>query len=238
MRMCRTLCSLFLFAAVLARPGACRADQIYGSGGLQGLGVFDGTFTYTATDAGHATLVVQLDNLSPAANGGYLTAFVFNNPGGITGATLTSTNTNFGLLGGPTFSGGVNGAPFGAFDLGAGLGGSFEGGGNPHPGIPVGGSATFTFAFTGNNLDGLTTQSFALSPSHQGDKTAFFVARFKGFVDGGSDKVPGVLGGGGISGDAFSPEPGSLTLAGVSLATLLGFGWARRRRAPAPPATP
>jgi hypothetical protein len=219
--------------AVLACPGLALADPIYGNSGLEGLGAFDGTFTYTPKDAGDATLSVKLNNLNTAAEGGFITAFIFRNPQGrITGATMTSSNLNFALLGQPNFLGDINGMPFGSFDLGASTGGAFEGGGKPQKGIPAGGSATFTFKLTGNGLNLLNTQSFFLVPDPPDASKghhAHFVARFRGYHDEGSDKVPGNLGGGTghIAGE--SPEPATLTLAGISATALLGFAWIRKR---------
>jgi hypothetical protein len=210
-------------------PAAAQADLIHikGDPGLNGLGFFKGTIAYSDTDPGHATLTVMLTNTSPAANGGFLTGFVFNNPGDkITGVTLTGP-AKFELLGGPKFNNNaINGAPFGHFDIGAAVGGSFEGGGNPNPGLGVGQTGTFVFSLTGKGLDGLSALSFekelSVGPGNgEGDKP--FVARFRGFKNGGSDKVP----------DAVvheTPEPGTLALTGATLCGLAGYGWARRRR--------
>jgi hypothetical protein len=202
-----------------------RADFITTGDGT--LGHFKLTLSYTAAASGtSADLKVVLQNTSPVANGGDLTAFVFNNPDNLIGkATLSkSSNSNFQLLGAPSFDNGVNGAPFGQFDLGASTFKSFEGGGAPSKGIAVGATGTFTFAFTGTNLNTLDEESFvdALSvPPGDGGGEKFFVARFRGFVNGGSDKVPA---------RAHNPEPGTLTLAGLGILGLLGAGWRRWRR--------
>jgi hypothetical protein len=225
--------SLCCCALLTAGPATGRAAPISGGAGVEGLGNFAGTFSYTPGGPGSATLVVRLENTSPLDNGGFLTAFLFNNPDGrVTGATLASSNAHFALLGGTGPDGGVNAAPFGHFDLGAGLGGAFLGGGSPRGGIPVGDSETFTFHLSGTGLDGLTEQSFftSLSGAAGGGEPgqvsadgarAFFVARFRGFEDGGSDKVPATL--------EHAPEPGCLALAGVGVAGLLGCAWWRRR---------
>jgi hypothetical protein len=209
-------------------PAVGHADLIHivGDQGLTGLGFYKGTLEYTDTDAGHAALTVTLTNSSPAANGGYLTGFAFNDPGNkITGVKLTGP-AKFGLLGGPNFDHGINAAPFGHFDIGAAVGGSFEGGGNPGPGIGVGQTRTFVFSLTGTALNTLTVQSFvhdlSVGPGDgEGDKP--FVARFRGFKDGGSDKVPDSV-------VHDSPEPGTLALAGIALLTLVGYRWSRRQR--------
>ncbi|HKB39676.1 MAG TPA: PEP-CTERM sorting domain-containing protein [Gemmataceae bacterium] len=229
--------SLCVFAVLCGGTGAVRAEPISGSSGLANLGSFTGDFTYTPLTSNSATLDIVLNNTSLLANGGYLTAFVFNNPDhAITGGTLTSSNSNFHLLGGSNYNGEVKAPPFGKFDLGASITGQFLGGGSPRGGIPAGGSATFTFSLTGHGLDALTTASFYAarsSPEAQDLDPAYFVARFRGFKNGGSDKVPGQIsgggGGGGTGGIESAPEPGTMTLAGIGIASALGYGWSRRR---------
>ena len=210
---------VFAVISFLIAVASAQAGPITSVGGLNGLGSFDGTFTYVSTDATKGTLNITLNNTSPLANGGYLTAFVFNNPGQrITGASLWSSDVDFQLLGAPGLSNGVNGAPYGRFDMGASTGGSFEGGGNPSKGIAVGDSAEFAFHFTGSNMDGLTTHDFFAAfstPPRIGQGEQAFVARFRGFDCGDSDKVPG-----GMMPPVVTPEPGTL---GISLAGLSGL---------------
>src|SRR5262245_37095546 len=89
---------LFATAILIVTMNAARADFITIGSTIAGLGTFTGHIEYNAVDASHATLLVQLTNTSPAANGGYLTAFVLNNPLNlITGATLSADNTNFNM---------------------------------------------------------------------------------------------------------------------------------------------
>src|SRR5262245_7676801 len=102
---------LFLLALGIALGPTvqpARALNIVGVPGnsTSGLGNFSATFTYTASSATAATIVVSITNTSPAANGGFLTAFVFNNPDNlITGVSLSSTSSTFDtLLGSPTFN--------------------------------------------------------------------------------------------------------------------------------------
>jgi hypothetical protein len=95
--------------------------------------------------------------------------------------------------------------------------------GPPSKGIGVGQSAIFKFNLTGHNLNMLTEDSFVFTRSvgpgdGQGDK--FFVARFRGFNDEGSDKVPAV---------PHAPEPAGLLLGAVGAAGLLGGAWRQRR---------
>src|SRR5262245_11688384 len=213
-------CTLVLLAG-LASAG--RAEPITGTGSL---GSFDGSFLYTPTGTDSGTLDIVLNNTSPPANGGFLTAFAFNSPtDSIKVLSLTSSNSNFGLLGGPTFQDGISGSPFGNFDIGASTSSDWLGGGNPTTGIGVNGSATFSFALTGTGIGALTTQSFlsTLSSSPEGGGAQAFVARFRGFNPDGSDKVPGHPSDptGGIQG-GNAPEPGSLALAGAALLCLAG----------------
>lgn len=167
-------------------------------------GSFTGTLTYTHVSGNDGTLDVSLTNTSPPANGGYLTGFVFNIIDGGPGRTATlisSSKSGFQLLLNE------NAPPFGTFDAGAALGGSWVGGGNPSGGIPVGGTATFTFGITAPNAASLTSSSFVgTSAPYQ------FVVRFRGFANGESDKVP-------------VPGPAS-----ASLLALAALAASRRRR--------
>ena len=207
---------LLIIMLMLVIASSTWAIPITGTGTL---GDFSGSFTYSFTNDTSASIVVNLTNTSPVANGGYLTAFAFNNPNNsITGATLSSTSPNFGLIGTPDFDNTISGSPFGDFDAGASTGGSWLGGGNPTTGIAVGSSETFTFSLSGSGLSGLTTQDFinelTSSPSGQ---SYWFAARFRGFIDGGSDKVP-------ADGEnpPVIPEPTTILLLGSGLLGLFG----------------
>jgi len=197
------------------------------TGSAEQLGNFTGELTY---DPLTATLTVELTNTSPLANGGYLVDFVFNNPGdNIEGVqTFTPSNTNFNLYGGPDFDNSLNGAPFGYFDIGAGTGNEFPGNGNPDKGIGVGQTEIFTFVFTGDNVGNLTESNFVeeLSTGASGDwGNQFFMARFRGFNNGGSDKVPGE-----VSGYGVIPEPGTFLLLGTGLLGLAAYRYRRSKR--------
>jgi hypothetical protein len=196
------------------------------------LGSYTGTLTYEASSSTAATLTITLKNTTNSTLGGDLTAFVFNNPGGqITSASL-STTTHFLLMSG---SNSINAGPYGYFDFGATTGGAFEGGGNPSLGLAPGQTGKFTFNLTGTGLGSLTGSDFfstlSVGPGDgQGDQA--FVARFRGFIPDGSDKVPGVDPPGPPQ---QAPEPGSLILAALSGLGLVGLVRARRQRSSAQP---
>ncbi len=147
---------------VFAGASPARAGMIVGdtANSEHSPGDFSDSISDTFTDSANASLVVSLTNTSSAANGGYLTAFVLNNPDDpITGIGLTSTSTSFGTL---LFDDeGVNETPFGHFDLGA----TAEAGGPPQNGIAVGDTVVFTFTLTGTMLDTLGVGRFDDSPS-------------------------------------------------------------------------
>jgi hypothetical protein len=216
--MNKKLLVLAAIAALALAPSIAGAVPIAigGSQGLNNLGIFSGTFDYTPTSSTTGTVDIVLNNDSLTA--GFLTAFLFNIPTGadVTAALLTASNTNFTLLGDANdFADGESGAPFGTFDIGATTGNSFEGGGAPSLGIAQGGSGTFSFALTGTGLGALTAQDFLSTlsvPPGDGEGAQGFVVRFRGFPDNGSDKVP--------NGPGPVPEPGTLSLLGLGLASL------------------
>lgn len=213
-------CCAVLSAGILA-AAPCRADTVPISGdtanSTEGLGDFTGSITYTPTMGDMGSLIVSLTNTSPLANGGFLTAFIFNinSTDSDASAMLLSTDT-------ATFTGisDVNGQPFGMnFDAGASAtGGQFEGGGNPSGGLTVGATGNFEFKITADDAALLTAADFF----SEGPNAFNFIVRFRGFEDNGSDKVPAGPGGNG----PIIPLPSAAALAGAGLFCLAG----RRRR--------
>jgi MYXO-CTERM domain-containing protein len=188
-------------AGALAAPSAGSMLGFQGITGPTHRGAYHGTMEWIAPgekeDCG--TLIVSLTNDSPAANGGFLTGFAFQVIDGLTLQYLAedafSENTWQHISD-------VHAPPYGTFDYGAALGGNWLGGGNPNFGIGVGDTKLFAFEVCGSRsiLDSIDVFAF-----FDDDEGYGFVARFKGFEDGGSDKLPAVV-----------PVPGALALAAVA----------------------
>jgi hypothetical protein len=247
---------LLMLATVLlsgtAQQG--RAGGISSLTGVNGLGAFDGTLDYVAADSLSATLTITLNNLTPSELGGILTGFAFNNPGNlITDVSLTSGNANFGILGGLLYQNGIAASPYGDFDIGVSSSATFDG--DSTNGIASGDSETFEFDLSGNSLDTLSADNFfaELSNSPGAGGSHALIARFRGFDNDGTDTVPGGLffdppapkdppeeednpppppppDNPGTPGTLATPEPTSLTLAGIALSCFFARARLRRRR--------
>jgi hypothetical protein len=208
---------LLVFLLALPRPSDAVPIILSGDtgGSTEGLGDFEGLLTYTPTSDTTATLEIELHNTTPAG-GGFLVGFALNNPDDlITAILLSSTDTDFGLIGAAPFDGttDVDADPFGDYDFGASITNDWLGGGSPNTGIPVSTTETFTFSLTGTMLDLLSEESFVNAfPTGVGGECCdeWMVVRFRGIEIGeGSDKVP----------TDFTPipEPSTLFLVGLGL---------------------
>jgi MYXO-CTERM domain-containing protein len=196
-----------LFAAVAAAPASAGIMDVVSDAGqsTDQLGKFHGTIGYDATAEG-GLLTVQLVNSSLLDNGGYITGFVFNiaSSDPDVRATLISASHEFDGIAGQSAP------PFGGpYTAGASLGGNWSGGGNPAKGIGVGETGMFVFSITGADTASLDAPDFFMGGAGEYN----FVVRFRGFADGGSDKVPGGV-----------PAPGAAALLGLAAVA------ARRRR--------
>ncbi|MCA9286808.1 MAG: hypothetical protein KDA22_16405 [Phycisphaerales bacterium] len=185
----RTCASAAIAAAAVLGIGAMSAADVVPFVGLpaqstENLGNFSGTAEYNwiADDMGQ--LVITITNDSMPDLGGYLTGFMFRivsiDPGA--SASLTATPDY------PSFENATGDAPpYGAgFQGGAALGGDWTGGGSPNGGIPSGATGIFTFAVAASDAEFLSARDFI----NGGSFPYGFVVRFKGFDNGGSDKVP------------------------------------------------
>lgn len=147
-------------------------------------GAVGGSMSYSFVSGNLGKLTISLTNTSPASNGGYLTGLAFNIVSADANATASLfSGTNAAFVGMTN----VNTAPFGTFDAGAALGGSWTGGGSPAAGIAVGSSATFVFNITASDASSRHATDFIGSGGEE------LALRYRGFADGGSDKlqVPG-----------------------------------------------
>lgn len=224
-----------LAAAFAAAPLTVAAPITLTGNGL--LGDYAGSFAYNSTTR---TVSVTLTNAATTLPGGKLTGFVFNLPGqpgkvsSVTYVPPGGAGSAFSLLGGSSFSNSVNVNPYGAADFGAALGGDWLGGGSPALGLAIGDTATWDFVLSGDDayLSTLTEAAFLSQlTTGAGKPGEAFLVRFKGFVNGGSDKVPLGDPNGGPTGTAEVPEPASvLAFATITGLGLLGVRYRRRNR--------
>ena len=197
-------------AAMSIASTASGALTIGGSNGLESLGSFTGSMTWTYLGSGTGTLAISLTNTSPAANGGRLTGFAFDVVDGVALSLASAPSASWDGMSG------VAASPFPDFDFGAALNGDWLGGGSPNAGIGVGSTGAFTFDVSGDAtlLASLSDASFFDTTNGFG-----FGARFRGFSDDGSDKVTGEI--------LVVPLPQTL---GLTAAGLAGLAFFRRRK--------
>jgi len=201
-RLVRALVVVAAVTSSFVFVSPARADLINimsdSSSSTDGLGSFTGTiaYSYNAIES-IGELTVTLTNTSDPSNGGLITGLIFNINSGDANASATLDTATHPFLNAPNQSG----VPFGdPYDAGAALGGSFLGGGSPAGGIVVGATGTFTFDVTASDASSLTAMSFITGPFEHD-----FLVRFKGFENGGSDKVPAQPG-------PSAPGPSALTV--------------------------
>lgn len=202
-------CALLAYGACVGPASASFSTAMYvPCGSTEGIGSFRAELSYLYTGGTSATISVTFTNDVAPSLGGYITAVALSPNGTASGMTFVSS-TSAAFIG---ISSPVSAPPYGTFAAGAGLNGSFLGGGNPSGGIGVGGSETFTFMVTGSAaaLAALDAET-ALRQNGYG-----MVVRFRGGVGGWSDKVVGCA----------LPAPGALALLGA-----VGLIRTRRTRA-------
>lgn len=202
--------SILSLIAVFLFPFSSMATQIHSIQGNEGLGTYSGSVSYNLLDD-YGQLSVTITNTMQNYDEGYITALAFFLPNELISVTgLSATNSAFQLITD------VDAPPYSGFGFGASLSNKWLGEGNPHSGIAIGDSATFTFDLTGPGVSDLRLDNFV-------KKNVFMLARFKGIEPGGgSDKVPAVM--------AAVPEPGTIILLSSGLLGAALFKLKRKMR--------
>jgi hypothetical protein len=161
---------------------------------------------------------ITLDNTSSINS--ILTAFAFNVPSNVIGASLSYTGVDAGTWALAFSPDNIDlPQPFGLFDVGAYTVPLFKGG-DPKNGIYEGDDATFYLTFAGSGLDSLTANSFFSLLSYeekQNDYPVNFIARYQGVGLGREGSDVGVV----------VPEPSTFVLLGMGIA---GMAFLSRRK--------
>ena len=210
-------CAVVMLSSIRADASSVVSLVSDSANSTSGLGSFSGSLEYFDLTS---TLVVSLTNTSNISNGGYITGFLFNIASSDPKASATLLDSPA-----PTHpfencqGNGLSGQPFGnPFSAGAALGGDFLGGGDPVNGIAVGDTGTFSFHVNAADASFLSAMNFIT-----GGPYAFnFIVRFRGFEDGGSDKVPAFTN--------FVPLPPALPLGATGLVLAIFGSWRMRRK--------
>lgn len=170
-------------------------------------GAYTGTISFTASSATAGWLAISLTNTSTFAGGNITGIILLNNAqwSGVTVVLASTSNANF------TDTSTESGSPFGSYRGGMALGGSWLGGGSPNNGTPIGSTLTATFNISGTGVGAMTAANF-VNPV---DGNYQFNVRFRGFDNGGSDKLPAQI----------VPTPGAAAVLGLG-----GLLATRRRR--------
>jgi hypothetical protein len=226
--------SALALSAASASAATVTTVRSFGTGTVSssGLGQFSGSFTYAHTTGSNvANVTLSLTNLLTTSAGGKITAFAFNvagNPSVTLGGLTTSSNhSSFSLYSNPT-----NENPWGNFEYSIALGSNFNGSGSPNPGIHRGATGTFNFTVSGSAsvLASLSASTFVTQTvGNSGNSTvSSLLVRFKGFDNGGSDKVSAIIN----EPPTGGPTPPAIPapLAGLAGGSLLGLAAVRRRR--------
>lgn len=175
-----TLTASILFCS-FAHATIITEETVVGSGSL---GKYTAHFKWDGS-----VLALELTNTSSAANGGYITGFLLELPDT---SSFSAWQTNSNLLALAPNQEHYSGAPYGNYDYGYALGSNFLGGGKPQPGIAVGNTSHFEFS-NWSGVAGFDVGNFFKNlATLEADDTNLLV-RFRGFNDGGSDKVIGIF---------------------------------------------
>ena len=211
------LVALWFCTAVTAHASSIVSIESDSANSESGLGRFTGSVEYFDLTS---TLVVTLTNTSDLSNGGYITGFLFN-------IASSDPRASASLLDSPApthpfencTGNGLSGQPFGnPFTAGAAMGGDFLGGGSPVKGIAVGDTGTFSFHVNAADANFLSAMNFITGGPYDFN----FLVRFRGFDDGGSDKVPVHTN--------FVPLPPALPLGATGLVFAIIGSWRMRRK--------